>query len=288
MGDVTAGHYFAGVIGTALLRSWYADGDINDRRLVELRSVLDHLDEFPNSLRLNPEERGLVDGYAEWAAKYDGPNPLITTEELTVLPLLDDLARPGMRALDAACGTGRHAAHLLDRGCTVSGVDQSPAMLEVARGTVPGATFETGTLESLPYNDSSFELITVSLALCHLADPSPAIDELARVLAPGGSIVISDPHPATGQIGGQAFYGGISADRPMTWVRNHHHSASSWLAMFRDSGLTVDVCLEPEFTDEQIAAGPAYAIFADAVEALGAHLPTLWVWVVRQPDIITQ
>jgi hypothetical protein len=100
--------------------------------------------------------------------------------------------------------------------------------------------------------------------------------------------VISDPHPAAGITGGQAFYGGIASDRPMTWIRNHHHSASTWLAAFRAAGLTVDVCLEPEFTVEQIAASPAYAMFPDALDAAAEGLPSLWVWVVRIPDLVTR
>ena len=233
MGSITADQYFAGVIGLSLLRNWYVDADANEARMTELSTVFAGRATFPFSLRLDPQERALLAGYAEWAEVYDGPNPLIEAEELVVRPLLDRLAQPGTRALDAACGTGRHAAYLRDLGCTVTGVDQSPEMLTAARGKVPEARFDQGDIEQLPFADASFDLVVISLALTHLADPTPALHELARVLRPGGSLVITDPHPASGLVGGQAFYGGVVPGRPMTWVRNHYHSASTWLRAFR-------------------------------------------------------
>lgn len=285
MADITAAHYFAGTIGLALVRHWYRDGDVNEERLLELRELLDHLDDFPNSLVLDPAERDLLVGYAEWAAEYDGPNPLIEAEEPLVHPILERLAGPGIRALDAGCGTGRHARFLSEAGCDVTGVDQSTAMLEIARRNVPGGRFHLGDLTALSYDDGSFDLATASLALCHLADPAPAIAELGRVLAHGGTLVISDPHPMGGSvIGGQAFYGGIAPGRPMTWVRNHFHLASTWLRAFADAGLDVEDCIEQPFTEAGIVSTPAHAVYPEAVRSALDGLVNLWVWVVRRPS----
>jgi ubiquinone/menaquinone biosynthesis C-methylase UbiE len=280
--DITAGHFFAGVIGSSLLRQWYVSGEFNSARMAELSALLAELDRFPHSLALNPDERDLETGYAEWAAVYDGPNPLIEAEEPNVHPILRRLGGPGVRALDAACGTGRHASFLVELGCDTVGVDRSEAMLARAREKVPAATFEHAELTTLPFADGSFDLATVSLALCHLADPAPAIAELARVLRTGGRLVITDPHPMGNAAGGQAFYGGITPGKPMTWVRNHYHGASTWLGAFRAAGLIVEECHEPPVTDEQIASMPASTFFPDAARALLAGTPTLWVWVVRR------
>lgn len=284
MADITAGHYFAGTIGLALIRHWYHDGDHNDARMEELRQLFDRLEEFPNSLALNPAERDLLEGYAEWSGTYDGPNPLIEGEEPLVRPILDELMTTGCRALDAACGTGRHAAYLAGRGCVVTGVDQSAEMLGAARVNVPTGTFDVGDVEALRYDDGSFDLATISLALCHLADPTTAISELGRVLAPGGSLVITDPHPmGSGIAGGQAFYGGIVPGQPMTWVRNHYHLASTWLRAFTAAGLTVTECIEAPFSEPQLAATPAMAFYPDAARSAMEGLPNLWVWVVGKP-----
>lgn len=101
---------------------------------------------------------------------------------------------PAGVALDAACGTGRIAAYLVQQGHQVTGVDSSPDMLAVARGRVPAAEFLLGDLNHLPAADESVDIITCALALSHLAELGPAMVEFARVLRPGGHLVISDAH----------------------------------------------------------------------------------------------
>lgn len=282
--DITAAHFFAGVLGLALVRQWYIDGAFNAARIAELTGVLDRLGEFPFSLQLNPEERTLLDGYAQWAADYDGPNPLIEAEEPVVRPLLAAHAGPGIRALDAACGTARHAAFLAELGCETVGVDQSQHMLEIAKAKVPSARFEHATLNELPFSDATFDLAVCSLALCHLADPAHALVELARVLRSGGVLVISDPHPEMAISGGQAFYGGIHPGRPMTWVRNHSHHASTWLRGFRAANLAVTDCLEPVATEAQIQTHPVSAFYPDAARGAIENLPSMWIWSLTKTE----
>jgi len=279
---VTADHYLAGMIGLGLLRNWYLDADVNAERMRELAETMQRSDEFPFSMVLDPAERDLHAGYEEWAPSYDGPNPMIETEERVSHPILRDLASPGLDALDAACGTGRQAELLHSLGCSTVGVDRSEAMLDVARGKLPEVRFEIGDVEHVPFGDEAFDLAVVSLALCHLTDPSDAVIELARVLRPGGTLVITDPHPSGGILGGQAFYGGIAPDRPMTWVRNNHHSAATWLRSFRSAGLSVDDCIEEPFSDAQIASSPADLVFPAAARAAMTGLASVWVWVVRK------
>lgn len=284
MGNITAGHFIAGTLGAALLRNWYRDADINQIRLDELIAALEARDEFPMTMLLDPEHRDLQTGYAEWAPSYDGENPLITAEQPIVHAILAEHAGPGVAALDMGCGTGRHAEYLAAIGCDVVGVDASDAMLDVAREKIPSARFELGEHESLPLDDASIDLAVASLTLCHLPDPTAAMVELARVLRPGGTVVISDPHPSAVMIGGQAFYGGISPDRPMTWVENHYHGAATWFDAFRTAGLDVIDCQEPPINDEQIATSPLAPFYPDAVHQLLDGLPAFWLWVVRQPE----
>jgi len=284
MGAVTFDHYLAGIVGLGLIRHWYADGDDNTLRMAELADVLSKHGEFPYSLDLSPAERSVDDGYSEWADSYDGPNPMIELEESVVLPMLERLAFPGAAALDAACGTGRHAELLHALGCETMGFDRSNAMLRVARAKVPGATFEQSDVEHMPFADDRFDLAVISLALCHLTDPTAAVVELARVLRPGGNLVIADPHPMGGVLGGQAFYGGVAHGRTMTYVRNHRHGASAWLAAFRRADLVVADCIEAPFTDEQIRGDPSAAFHPDAARAALTGLPSIWIWELHAPD----
>lgn len=100
---------------------------------------------------------------------------------------------PGV-ALDAACGTGRYTEYLAGRGHQVIGVDSSPDMLAHARTRVPNADLRQGDLHLLPVPDDHVDIVVCALALTHLPDVGPAITEFARVLRPGGHLVITDVH----------------------------------------------------------------------------------------------
>jgi len=71
-------------------------------------------------------------------------------------------------------------------------VDATAAMAELARARCPDADVRVGTWDALPFGDGEFDLVTCSLALCHATDVAPPIREMARVLRPGGSIVMTD------------------------------------------------------------------------------------------------
>jgi len=125
-------------------------------------------------------EHEVESGYTEWAPRYDGPNPAIAAEQPIVHRMLEAVA-PGV-ALDAACGTGRHAAKLAELGHRVIGVDTTNAMLDVAREKVPEAEFRVGRLEALPVDDASVDVLTCTLALTHVEQLGP-LEDLRRVSA---------------------------------------------------------------------------------------------------------
>src|SRR5258705_4032213 len=128
-----AGHYVLGTEGLALLRTWLvADDETLRRRVDELARMASAPDAPPMAIRLDVPELDADAGYARWATTYDdAANPLIRVEEPVVRALVDRV--PPGRALDAACGTGRHTAYLASRGHRVAGVDASTTMLEKAR-----------------------------------------------------------------------------------------------------------------------------------------------------------
>ena len=112
-------------------------------------------------------------------------------------PKLIDLAglRKGERVLDVACGTGvvaRLAAKHVGAGGQVVGVDLSPGMIEIARSVQPpqGASIEwrEGDACNLPFEDSQFNVVCCQLGLQFFADKPKALQEMYRVLIPGGRI----------------------------------------------------------------------------------------------------
>jgi SAM-dependent methyltransferase/uncharacterized protein YbaR (Trm112 family) len=117
-----------------------------------------------------------------------------------VEPLLDQAAagRRRLRILDVGCGDGAATALLADRahGHTVVGADWSQMALERARAR--GLTLVRATLDSgrLPVPDEALDVVVFSEVIEHLVDTDAALDELVRVLRPGGSLLLSTPNLA--------------------------------------------------------------------------------------------
>lgn|SRR2546423_3528125 len=186
--------YLLGLEGIALLRGWAGDFDKEfvEARLAEVRRLL-AADALANHDGVMVERGDTVTGYRRWAATYDEPrNSLFDADEPVMHQIIEGL--PPGDALDAACGTGRYAEYLAGRGHRVLGVDSSPEMLARARARVPSGEFVLGDLHELPLPDSSIDLVVSALALAHVPTLAPVMAEFARVLRPGGNLVISDAH----------------------------------------------------------------------------------------------
>ena len=106
-----------------------------------------------------------------------------------------DLARvgPGARVLDVATGTGDLALEVASRvepGGEIIGSDFSEEMLAHARTKAPGIRFEWGNALELPYPDDSFDAATVGFGARNFSDLDRGLNEMARVVRPGGRVVI--------------------------------------------------------------------------------------------------
>jgi ubiquinone/menaquinone biosynthesis C-methylase UbiE len=96
--------------------------------------------------------------------------------------------------VDLGCGTGRFSQTLADLyGAHLTGVDPSETMLAQARAKAPHLTFLVGAGEALPLPDESADLVFISLAYHHFADPVRTARECRRVLRPGGGVMIRTP-----------------------------------------------------------------------------------------------
>lgn len=104
----------------------------------------------------------------------------------------------GHRVLDVGCGTGEEAGRIAEQvgpGGSVVGLDLSHDMIDVARRrTTPHETlaFQIGDAQVLPFDDASFDACRAERLLLHVANPSRALSEMARVTRSGGRIVIID------------------------------------------------------------------------------------------------
>jgi ubiquinone/menaquinone biosynthesis C-methylase UbiE len=193
-----------------------------------------------------------------------------------------EAATPGV-ALDAACGTGRHAAKLVELGHRVIGVDTTEAMLAVARQKVPAADFRTGRLEALPVDDGSVDLLTCTLALTHVEHLEPVMREFARVLRPGGRAILSDMHPIGTMTGGIAGFPDDDITRGIPYVPNLTHHVSEYIAAFCAAGLSISECREPCVPEWLVERLPSYAIAPDATRQAFIDTPYLLIWQLDKP-----
>jgi demethylmenaquinone methyltransferase / 2-methoxy-6-polyprenyl-1,4-benzoquinol methylase len=124
-------------------------------------------------------------------------------------------AGPGDTILDVACGTGAVALELVRAyGCRVVGIDQSPEMLAAGRSRICSAgragliELREGRAEDLPFPEASFDAFTFTYLLRYVDDPGATLQELARVVRPGGIVAgleFSVPRNALARLSWEAY-----------------------------------------------------------------------------------
>jgi ArsR family transcriptional regulator len=108
---------------------------------------------------------------------------------------LSSLLPPDWVVADLGCGSGHAAVALSPYVSRVIGVDQSAAMLRSARRRATGVRnveWRRGTLDALPLADESVDAALLLLALTYVSEPRSAVAEAARILRPGGRLVVVD------------------------------------------------------------------------------------------------
>jgi ubiquinone/menaquinone biosynthesis C-methylase UbiE len=238
--------YLLGLEGIALLDAWAGDHDrgFTDARLAEIRRLLD--DEKLRDRAVFARRVSTVAAYEQQAASYDteAGGGLFAADEPVVAECLSGRV-PGV-ALDAACGTGRFAEFLARRGHQVIGVDSSPHMLAHARRRVPDGEFHVAELDQLPLADDSVDVIVCALALVHVPRLQPVLADFARVLRPGGDLIISDVHHQVVTRGSVIKARGPEGEPCI--AATYRHQLGDYLRAALSLGLQVRRCEEPTAT----------------------------------------
>jgi len=134
--------------------------------------------------------------YTRIAETYD---ELPIRREVPPEPLLEELARERrVRVLDVGCGTGSWLvaqARAFGERVELAGVDPSSAMLARAKEKMPHVPLSVASAESLPFADATFELVVTRFAFHHFTDKPRALDELTRLVAPGGALFLMNIAP---------------------------------------------------------------------------------------------
>lgn len=100
--------------------------------------------------------------------------------------------KPHEHVLDVATGTGWAARSIAARGATVTGVDLGAEVIEAARALSTGIDFLIGDAEALPFPDAHFDALISTFGVMFVRDPEAAASELARVIRPGGRVVLAN------------------------------------------------------------------------------------------------
>lgn len=101
----------------------------------------------------------------------------------------------GDRLLEIGCGGGLLLRDALATGATVTGLDHSPDMVELARTTAPAAEVILASAEELPFADASFTAVAMAVVFFFFEDPVRVLEESRRVLGPGGRLAIYTTGP---------------------------------------------------------------------------------------------
>lgn len=162
--------------------------------------------------------------------------------------------RPGNSALDVACGTGaltRELARTVGVHGRVVGIDFSPGMLDEARRRSPGMTWLEGDAQALPFADAEFDAATIAFGLRNLAVPQRGLAEMARVVKPGGRLVVLEFLRPPGGVVGTVYRAYLTRVLPALGGR-----LGGDLAAYRYLSETIDSYLTPaQLTDLALSAG---------------------------------
>jgi SAM-dependent methyltransferase len=149
-------------------------------------------------------------------------------------------AAPGTRMLDVACGSGAFLGCALDRGVDVVGIDVSPAAIELAARRVPGVELHVGDAENLPFDDSSFGLVTCLGSLEHFPSPERGAAEIARVVRPDGRAIVFVPNLF---FLGHIWFGlrhGVQPSEGEQDFSESFRTSQGWRSLLERAGLVVE------------------------------------------------
>lgn len=136
--------------------------------------------------------------FDEVSAAYDRMNTMTTAGIASLWRLATTRAvdpRPGQLVLDVAAGTGTSSAALARTGARVIAADFSPGMISVGarrHADNPDIEFVQADATRLPFEDDSFDAVTISFGLRNVVDPGAALAEFHRVTKPGGRVVVCE------------------------------------------------------------------------------------------------
>jgi SAM-dependent methyltransferase len=166
-----------------------------------------------------------------WQREFtDGADP---EYEEQIIPLVERHLAGARRVLDVGCGEGQIARKVASAGAVAVGIDPTKAQIVEAHARGGGPVYAQADADHLPVADGAFDAVVMCLVIEHLDPFEPSIHEMARVLAPGGILLLLLNHPLL-QTPGSG------------WIDDHILEEQYW---------RVGPYLRPDTTIEEVAPG---------------------------------
>ena len=179
----------------------------------------------------------IATAYSAWSPQYDAVrNPTRDLDAVVTQRLLGAVPIPVV--IEAGCGTGKNTGYFSQIGATVHALDFSSGMLELARRNVsaPNVRFGEADLSARwPCRTGEADLVSFNLVLEHVEHLDEVLREAARVLRPGGRVLVSELHPFKQYLGSQARF--AMADGTEFRVPAFTHHVSDYLGAAAGCGL---------------------------------------------------
>ncbi|WP_230533182.1 class I SAM-dependent methyltransferase [Microvirga roseola] len=178
-------------------------------------------------------------------------------------PMLERIRGRGFtNALDVGCGEGRFCRMLRQAGTRTIGIDPTETFIRHARERDPDGDYRIGRAERLDFSDGTFDLVVSYLTLIDIPDLAAAISEMARVLRPGGTLLIAnltsfntagaDKGWHRDDKGELRFSIGHYLEERVLWmswrgirIRNWHRPLSTYMSLLLRQGLELRHFAEP-------------------------------------------
>ena len=193
----------------------------------------------PKQSNFDAAQRASAEQFDRQSDRYGKSHILADTTD--VAESLSGLEAAGRRALDVATSGGHTALRLARLGWRVTAGDVSARMLENASKLLKDAGFELETrlfaAEEMPFEDATFELVSVRVAPHHFSSPAKFVSEVARVLVPGGHFLLIDGSVPDNDSETEEWLHRAERLRDPSHVR--FLSRAAWEELVRKSGLTI-------------------------------------------------
>lgn len=212
----------------------------------------------------DPDENGWASSAAAWITRSAEGGDFSRQYVLDTPMMARAKAAGAQEVLDVGCGEGRFCRMLGDVGMQTTGLDPVPAMLDAARAQDTAGNYVQGYAEALPFADQSFDLVFSYLALIDIDDAQAAIAEMARVLRPGGRVLVANLTSFTTSGAAMGWRRckdtdailrtlGTYLDTRKNWyewdgvrIQNWHRPLSDYMGWFLGAGLNLTHFDEPQ------------------------------------------